>query len=129
MVFKTSEIGRRIDNKSAIKLDIPPGYKNLSKFLKIDSIDVKNVADLFLKNLDGAAKSKLGVKYAADGQEIIYLLDSEDNIIRKLQKNVSGTLIEYKWRGVYRERLQYASKNNAFNPPGFSAVEVKNRYH
>ena len=84
---------------------------------------------MFLKNLDGTAKSKLGVKYAADGQEIIYLLDSEDNIIRKLKINVSGTLIQYTWRGVYRERLQYASENNALNPPGFSAVEVKNLYH
>ena len=49
--------------------------------------------------------------------------------IRKLKKNVTGTAIEYTWRGVYMERLQYASENNAFNPPGFPAVEVKNLYH
>ena len=79
--------------------------------------------------MDGTAKSKLGIKYAADGQEIIYLLDIEDNTIRKLEINVSGTVVEYTWRGLYRERLQYASENNDFNPPGFSVVEVKNLYH
>jgi hypothetical protein len=127
-VFKPSESGGRIDYKSAIKLDIPPGFKNLSASLMQGSTDVKNIADLFLKNLNNSA-GKLGIKYTSGGQEIIYLLDSESNIIRKREINVSGTLLEYTWRGVYLERLQYASENNTFNPPGFSAAEVKNLYH
>jgi len=110
-------------------LDIPPGYKNLSASLKHEVKEVRNVADVFLKNLDGAEKIKLAVKYKKKGQGIIYLLDGEDNTIRKREINVSGTLLEYTWRGVYRERLHYASENNTFNPPGFSAAEVKNLYH
>ena len=69
------------------------------------------------------------MKYTSDGQTIIYLLDSADNTIRKREINASGTLLEYTWRGVYRERLQYARENNSFNPPGFSEAEVKNLYH
>jgi len=71
----------------------------------------------------------LGVKYAANGQEIIILLDIEENTIRKLERNVSGTFVEYTWRGAYRKRLRYARENNTFNLLGFSAVEVKNLYH
>jgi len=65
----------------------------------------------------------------AENKEIIFLLDSGDNTIRRREINDSGTLTEYTWRGVYMERLQYASAHNTFNPPGFAAAEVKNLYH
>lgn len=128
-VFKPSETGGRIDYKSAIKLDIPPDYKNLSENFNSAVADEKQVADLFMKNLNHSGVSKLGVKYRSEGQEIIYLLDSEDKTIRKREINISGTLMEYTWRGAYLERLQYAIENNQFNPPGLSAAEIKNLYH
>ncbi len=129
MIFNSSETSRLNDYQSAIKLDIPPGYKTLSIPAKNNSLNVKKVADLFLENMAASAINKLGLKYNADGQEIIYIIDSEENIIRKLQTNPSGTLIQYTWHGKFRERLQFASKNNSFNPPGFSKEEVKNLYH
>ena len=128
-VFKPSKTGGRIDYKSAIKLDIPPDYTNLSGIFNSGYVDVKQVAGLFLKNLGAAGVTKIGVKFNSEGQEIIYLLDTEDNTIRKREINISGTLMEYTWRGAYKERLEYAAENNRFNPPGFSAGEVKNLYH
>ena len=110
-------------------MDIPPGYYNLSGSLQSGRVEVGNVADLFLKKLVVTGKTKLGVKYVADGWKIIYLLNSDDNTISKRERSVSGTLTEYTWRGDYMERLKYAHENNNFNPPGSSAVEVKNLYH
>lgn len=75
------------------------------------------------------AKGKLGVKYISDGGEIIYLLDTEDNFIRKFKTNISGTMLQYTWRGEFRERLKYASENNTFKQSGLPEVEVKNLYH
>lgn len=91
--------------------------------------DVSIIADLFLKSLDKAGPDKLAVKYKANGQTVIYLLNSNDHTIRKREINVSGTLVEYTWRGASRERLQYATENNTFNLSGSSAVEVTNLYH
>jgi len=128
-LFKSSETSAPKDYKSAVKLDIPPGYKNLSANLKHDTADLKAVADVFLKSLENATQTKLAVKYAKDGQILIYLLNSADNSIRKRQINPSGTLLEYTWRGMPRQRLEYARMHNTLDVPGSDAAEVKNLYH
>ena len=129
-LFKSSEISAPKDYKSAVKLDIPPAYKDLSADLLPEARDVKAIANLFLENLDSfAGQTKWAVKYKADGQILIYLLNSADNSIRKRQINPSGTLLEYTWRGMYRERLEYAAGHNNFDLPGSAAPEVKNLYH
>ena len=129
-VFKSSDSGGRIDYKSAIKLDIPPGYTNLSGNLYHDNGNVKQVAALFLKHFEeNPADDKWGIKYNEGDRQLIYLLNISDHTIRKREINVSGTLMEYTWRGQTIERLRFAAQNGQFDPPGFSAPESKNLYH
>jgi hypothetical protein len=125
------------------QLGIPKRYEigavsfhSTADYLIIDSLQagsplsVQQTATL-LENMiqSNPEKKKVGISFKRTGATVTLLVDLEKDILEEQYSGASGTQLQTIWKGNAFERIRWGTKNDNFEPPGFSLPGKKNLYH
>lgn len=117
--LETGPQGR--DELAAITLRAPEGFQ--VRDLGASSFSAAAVV------LDGAAGSRVGVRFSDGGDDVILLVDRGGDRVIEMRAAGTGTIVERTWQGSVDRRLEWAAEHGNLDLPGLPPPTGKNLYH
>ena len=108
---------------ASIEFVVPGDYT----VLNLGEATMKTAAERLLVAV--GAEDKVAAVFSRAGDEIQFLVDTNDDIIDERVTGRHGTLQRVFWRGSVKKRLEWATEYGNFEVPDMPPPEKRNPYH